>query len=90
MSSQQQPTPATATTGAEQADSHVTWKECSTCRYTGAATFSGIGAYAIYTAHEQGAFARVRPPGSPLVAGKVTAAIGVVFLGLGIGRLFIK
>ncbi|KAL1408712.1 hypothetical protein Q8F55_005525 [Vanrija albida] len=65
------------------------WKDCIECRLTGAATFTGVGAYALYTAAQGGAFARVRPPGSPVFASKVQAAIGVVFLGLGVGRLFV-
>ncbi|WOO82520.1 uncharacterized protein LOC62_04G006005 [Vanrija pseudolonga] len=65
------------------------WKDCIECRLTGAAAFTGVGAYALYTAAQGGAFARVRPPGSPVFASKVQAAIGVVFLGLGVGRLFV-
>ncbi|TYJ57447.1 hypothetical protein B9479_001764 [Cryptococcus floricola] len=64
-------------------------KDCLTCRLTGAGAFTGIGIYAIIQANNQGAFKKIRPPGAPVVAGKVTALIGTVFIGLGIGRLFI-
>ncbi|KAK8844733.1 hypothetical protein IAR55_006583 [Kwoniella newhampshirensis] len=64
-------------------------KDCLACRMTGAAAFSGLGVYALNQANQQGAFKRVRPVGSPIVAGKITAVIGTVFLGLGIDRLFI-
>ncbi|ORY26518.1 hypothetical protein BCR39DRAFT_541105 [Naematelia encephala] len=63
-------------------------EDCLACRLTGAATFSAIGVYALYEANKQGAFARVRPKGSPLGA-SFTVAIGVVFLSLGCGRLVI-
>ena len=49
----------------------------SACRLTGAAAFTGAGGYALYQAHLQGAFAKTRPKGSPVVAGGVSAAIGV-------------
>ncbi|KIR50796.1 hypothetical protein I315_06738 [Cryptococcus gattii Ru294] len=64
-------------------------KDCLTCRLTGAAAFTGIGAYALVQANQQGAFKRIRPQGAPVVAGKITALIGTVFIGLGIGRLFL-
>ncbi|WWD22713.1 hypothetical protein CI109_107206 [Kwoniella shandongensis] len=64
-------------------------QDCLACRLTGAGAFSGLGLYALNQAHQQGAFKRVRPVGAPIVAGKITAVIGTVFLGLGIGRLFI-
>jgi predicted HAD superfamily Cof-like phosphohydrolase len=50
--------------------------DASACRLTGAVTFSGIGLYALYEANQQGAFAKVRPKGSPRGA-PITAAIGV-------------
>ncbi|OWZ59946.1 hypothetical protein C356_00508 [Cryptococcus neoformans c45] len=64
-------------------------KDCLTCRLTGAAVFTGFGTYALVQANQQGAFKRIRPQGAPVVAGKITALIGTVFIGLGIGRLFI-
>lgn len=71
-----------------------------TCKLTGAAAFSGVGIYALMEAKTQGAFSKVRPKGAPIVGGPVTAALGVgeckgplmlmvVFLTLGVGRLFI-
>ncbi|KAL7419379.1 Mitochondrial inner membrane organizing system component [Cryptotrichosporon argae] len=71
----------------EEARPTVPGSDCLACRLTGAGTMAGVGTYALYTAAQQGAFARVRPRGAPLAAGKVTAALGVVFLGLGVGRL---
>ncbi|RSH83939.1 hypothetical protein EHS25_005183 [Saitozyma podzolica] len=62
-------------------------KDCLPCRLTGAAAFTGLGGYAIYEASRQGTFRRVRPPGSPVIGGQVTAVIGLVFISLGIGRL---
>lgn len=50
--------------------------DASACRLTGAATFSGMGLYALYEAGQQGAFAKVRPKGSPRGA-SITAALGV-------------
>lgn len=47
-----------------------------TCRLTGAAAFTGIGAYALVQANQQGAFKRIRPQGAPVVAGKITGLIG--------------
>jgi hypothetical protein len=47
------------------------------CRLTGAAAFTGLGGYAIYEASRQGTFRRVRPPGSPVIGGQVTAVIGL-------------
>ncbi|WRT63231.1 uncharacterized protein IL334_000134 [Kwoniella shivajii] len=71
----------TSRVGAEEQD-------CLSCRLVGASAFIGLGGYAIMQARKQGAFATVRPTGRPLVAGKVTGILGVVFVGLGIGRLF--
>lgn len=47
------------------------------CRLTGAATFTGLGLYAMRQAQIQGAFQRVRPKGSPVIGGQVTAVIGL-------------
>jgi len=47
------------------------------CRLTGAATFTGLGIYALRQAQLQGTFQRIRPKGSPVVGGQVTAVIGV-------------
>jgi hypothetical protein len=43
---------------------------------TGAATFTGLGGYAIYEANKSGTFLRTRPPGGPFMAGKIQAVIG--------------
>ena len=48
----------------------------SACRLTGAATFTGIGSYALYEAYRQGAFAKVRPKGAPRGA-QMTIVLGV-------------
>ncbi|WVN88525.1 uncharacterized protein L203_103736 [Cryptococcus depauperatus CBS 7841] len=64
-------------------------KDCLICRMTGATAFTGVGLYALYQAKQQGAFQKVRPIGAPIVTGKVTALIGTVFIGLGVGRLFV-
>ncbi|WVF66579.1 hypothetical protein IAT40_001319 [Kwoniella sp. CBS 6097] len=64
-------------------------QDCLSCRLTGAAAFTGLGVYAINQARVQGAFKTVRPRGQPMVAVKATAIIGTVFIGLGIGRLFV-
>ncbi|ORX35014.1 hypothetical protein BD324DRAFT_652734 [Kockovaella imperatae] len=64
------------------------WKDCTACRLTGAATFTGIGSYAIYQGYDQGAFAKVRPRGAPRSA-QFTVAIGIVMIGLGLGRLVV-
>ena len=47
------------------------------CRLTGAATFTGVGIYALRQAQLQGTFERVRPKGGSLVGGQVTAVIGI-------------
>jgi hypothetical protein len=47
------------------------------CRLTGAATFTGVGIYAIRQAQLQGTFQRVRPKGGSVVGGQVTAVIGI-------------
>ncbi|RXK42638.1 hypothetical protein M231_00192 [Tremella mesenterica] len=64
-------------------------EDCLACRLTGAAAFSGLGVYALYQANSMGTFQRMRPPGSPLIAGKITAVLGLVFVSLGLGRLVI-
>ncbi|WVR03055.1 hypothetical protein IAU60_000044 [Kwoniella sp. DSM 27419] len=64
-------------------------KDCLSCRLVGAGAFTGLGAYAIHIARQQGTFKTVRPRGQPMVAGKMTAILGTVFIGLGIGRLFV-
>ena len=46
------------------------------CRLTGAATFTGIGSYAIYEGYNQGVFAKIRPRGAPRSA-QMTVAVGV-------------
>ena len=52
------------------------------CRLTGAATFTGLGIYAMRQAQLQGAFQRVRPKGAPVIGGQVTAVIGLGTLSL--------
>lgn len=47
------------------------------CRLTGAATFSGLGIYALRQAQLQGTFQKVRPKGGSIIGGQVTAAIGI-------------
>lgn len=47
------------------------------CRLTGFATLSGVGAYALYEAGQQGAFAKIRPKGKPIVGAQITAVVGV-------------
>jgi hypothetical protein len=47
------------------------------CRLTGAATFTGVGIYALRQAQIQGTFQRVRPKGGSVVGGQVTAVIGI-------------
>jgi len=47
------------------------------CRLTGAATFTGVGIYALRQAQVQGTFQRVRPRGGSIVGGQVTAVIGI-------------
>ena len=47
------------------------------CRLTGAATFTGVGIYALRQAQLQGTFQRVRPKGGSIVGGQVTAVIGI-------------
>jgi len=47
------------------------------CRLTGAATFTGVGIYALRQAQLQGTFQRVRPRGGSIVGGQVTAVIGI-------------
>ncbi|GMK56007.1 hypothetical protein CspeluHIS016_0210630 [Cutaneotrichosporon spelunceum] len=71
-----------------QPETQEKWQDCTSCRLTGAATLTGLGLYALHEARQQGAFAKVRPKGSPRGA-PISAAIGVVFIGLGIGRLFV-
>ncbi|KAI9633162.1 uncharacterized protein MKK02DRAFT_39138 [Dioszegia hungarica] len=56
--------------------------DCLACRLTGAAAFTGLGSYAIYEASRQGTFKKVRPVGGPMVAGKIQAVIGFVFISL--------
>ncbi|KAK6904727.1 hypothetical protein L486_02811 [Kwoniella mangroviensis CBS 10435] len=63
-------------------------KDCLSCRIIGASAFIGLGGYAIMQAKKQNAFAKVRPAGGPMIAPKVTGILGTVFIGLGIGRLF--
>ncbi|WWC57612.1 uncharacterized protein I303_100144 [Kwoniella dejecticola CBS 10117] len=63
-------------------------QDCLSCRLVGASAFIGLGTYAIMQARKQGAFERVRPAGGPMIAGKITGILGTVFIGLGIGRLF--
>ncbi|BEJ15447.1 hypothetical protein CspHIS471_0500520 [Cutaneotrichosporon sp. HIS471] len=83
-----QPAPTSSTQPTQSTPEENKWQDCTACRLTGAATFSGLGLYALYEANQQGAFAKVRPKGSPRGA-PITAAVGVVFIGLGIGRLFV-
>jgi hypothetical protein len=68
------------------------------CRLTGAATFTGVGVYAIRQAQLQGTFQRVRPKGGSVVGGQVTTVIGIgefiYFLilfepGMGIGLMVV-
>jgi len=47
------------------------------CRLTGAATFSGLGIYALRQAQLQGTFQKVRPKGGSIIGGQITAAIGL-------------
>ncbi|OCF34856.1 hypothetical protein I316_03402 [Kwoniella heveanensis BCC8398] len=51
-------------------------QDCLSCRLTGAATFTGLGVYALNQARVQGAFKTVRPRGQPMVAVKATAILG--------------
>lgn len=64
----QEPTPAAAP---------APYQDCLACRLTGAATFTGIGVYALEVARRDGAYRRVKPPGASLIGGRVTAALGV-------------
>lgn len=63
--------------------------DCLACRLTGAATFGGVGTYALYLAHRDGAFDRIRRPGGARVAPKLQAVIGVGFLGVAVVRLLV-
>jgi len=47
------------------------------CRLTGAATFSGLGIYALRQAQLQGTFQKIRPKGGSIIGGQITAAIGL-------------
>lgn len=48
----------------------------SSCRLTGAAAFTGVGAYAMYQGRRQGAFQKARPTGGARGSG-VTIALGI-------------
>lgn len=62
-------------------------KDCLPCRLTGAATFGGVGTYAMYMAYQDGAFDKVRRKGGSVVKGRLQVLLGVTFMGLGLGRL---
>jgi len=47
------------------------------CRLTGAATFTGVGVYALYQGRAQGALKKVRPAGAPMVNGQLSLIVGV-------------
>ena len=49
----------------------------SSCRYTGAAAFSDLGVYALLQGRHQGAFQRIKPKGSPVIAGQVSVVLGL-------------
>ena len=49
----------------------------SSCRLTGAAAFSGLGLYALYQGRQQGAFQRIKPKGSPVIAGQLSVVLGL-------------
>ena len=75
----------------------------SSCRLTGAAAFTGLGGYALYQGRQQGAFHRIKPKGSPVIAGQLSIVLGLgnaaiiipsdqsllstVFVSLGVGRM---
>jgi hypothetical protein len=66
-------------------------KDCLPCKLTGAATFGGVGTYALYLAHKDGAFRKtpvLRKAGSVgPIGNKLQVGLGVVFIALGLGRL---
>jgi hypothetical protein len=64
-------------------------KDCLPCRLTGAATFGGVGTYALYLAHQDGAFSKIRRKGGSVVGSRLQVILGVTFLGLGLGRLVV-
>ena len=82
---------ATTTTPTEKTagTTAITAKDCLPCRLTGAATFGGVGTYALYMAYQDGAFDKVRRKGGSIVTGRMQVLLGVTFLGLGLGRLVI-
>ena len=80
---------ATTTTKKTPETTAITAKDCLPCRLTGAATFGGVGTYALYMAYQDGAFDKVRRKGGSIVAGRMQVLLGVTFLGLGLGRLVI-
>jgi len=51
--------------------------ETRACRLTGAATFTGVGAYALYQGRAQGALKKVRPAGAPIINGQISLVLGV-------------
>ncbi len=51
--------------------------DCTACRLTGFAAFSGLGIYALDIARKDGAFAKIRPKGGSFVASRVTAGLGI-------------
>jgi hypothetical protein len=64
-------------------------KDCLPCRLTGAATFGGVGTYALYLAHQDGAFSKIRRKGGSIVGSRLQVVLGVTFIGLGLGRLVV-
>ena len=85
MTSSRSSTPPTST----PTDPAVQAKDCLPCRLTGAATFGGVGTYALYLAYQDGVFDKVRRKGRSIVGGRLQVLLGLGFLGAGLGRLVI-
>jgi hypothetical protein len=88
MTSTQTSIPPTSTPTAAIAPA-VQTKDCLPCRLTGAATFGGVGTYALYLAYQDGVFDKVRRKGGSIVGGRLQVLLGLGFLGAGLGRLVI-
>lgn len=82
-------TSAQADPQAERQPSLAAAKDCLPCRLTGAATFGGVGSYALYLAHQDGAFSKIRRKGGSVVGSRLQVILGVTFLGLGLGRMVV-
>lgn len=52
-------------------------QDCLPCRLVGAGAFTGIGTYALFEAHRQGAFAKHPPAVRVAGGGRITAVLGV-------------